>query len=596
MHSGNIAGKEEFGITQETYAFNVDVDPPADVSLGNLLTIPASASQRATGIAPSSEGEGGSESDSGVRVPFSFLDTPGHVSFSEMRHNVGAICDAILLVVAADEGVLDQTFESLRLARNLGRPLIVVINKMDLPGAAAKALRIRQELQDLGAKVHPPSAPVVSNTGDLVVVEMSALKDADAVTAGGTGRGFYELKQALLLVSQQLPLTYDANAPPRGVVVESMVEAGRGPVVRVNLTQGTLARGDHFLAEGVFDGRVKDIRAMAGAAKPILELGQALSRHSGDARVVRGSSSNMSLESVGAGYTVDVTGCIALPNPGAEFVVCSSMEQAKLAALVGRNKIKYADQERVVPEREAAEAAQAEAEAEAQRPQRQLGQGQGAPKRQSRAQQVEVEEDEFDEAEEVDDEAAASLYEDDAGAAVDADADAEEEFDEEEDVDEEDEGETISADEVPVDLDPRGRVAPPLPPRAQWELSAPPPPTQRAMPLANLRPQFKFYTLDADASPQAEESATHNANVTVQQIQDEGGKRKFGLTVLIKTQNMGALQMVSPRWDGAGGPVQGRHCRSNCGSGGDSPPATAVVCLFVRWLVSVSSCARRSRR
>jgi hypothetical protein len=399
---------------------------------------------------------------------------------------------------------------------------------------------------------------------------MSALKDAEKPGKPGEKGGFHELKQALLLVSQQLPLSYDANAPPRGVVVESMVEPGRGPVVRVNLTQGTLARGDYFLAEGVFDGRVKDIRAVGGAAKPILELGQALSRHSGDAKVVRGSSSNLSLESVGAGYTVDVTGCIALPNPGSEFVVCSSLEQAKLAALVARNKIKYADQERVVPEREAEEAAQEEAL------QRQLGET--APKRGSRAQALEQDEEEgeFDEVEEVDEEAsAASLYED--AAAVDADAAEEEQFDEEEEMDEEeeeDDGETISADEVPVDLDPRGRVAPPLPPRAQWELSAPPPPTQRAMPLANLRPQFKFYTLDADASPQAEESAAHNANVTVQQVQDEGGKRKFGLTVLIKTQNMGALQMVRERDGRRRGEGRGR---GGVGDEQRGPPRGPVV-------------------
>jgi len=533
LRGANMAQKEEFGITQETYAFNVEVDPPPGVRLGKLVTLPAPKEN-------SSSSSGSSSSSSAVRVPFSFLDTPGHVSFGEMRSTVGSLCDAILLVVAADEGVLDQTFETLRLARNLGRPLIVAINKMDLPGARDKADRIRKELVDMGATLHPPDKPKTSNKGDIVVLELSALHD----DTKHDGQGFQSLKQALLLLCQQLPLQYDAFAPPVGAVVESMVHPGRGNLVRVLLQQGVLDRGDHFVAEGVFEGRVKDIRAMEGAprvpqdavTRPLRE-----SEDDGEHTRDREKADDLSLASVGAGWTVDVMGCVALPNPGAPFVVCSSKEQAHLSALVARNKMQYRDQLRegqfMPPDMLAAAAKDSAEVAEAK-------------ERTARALRTAAEQSMQQEYQD----ALADAREQgiDVDAAL-AEVEAEGQFDEEETVEEdieEDDGDDnipVHADDVPVDLDPRSRVAPPLPPRSEWELSAPPPPTRRALPIAHLRPAFKFYTLELE-QPVAgadEDAQARNAGANVQQPQqDASGTRKFGLNIILKTQNMGALRMV----------------------------------------------------
>jgi hypothetical protein len=116
-----------------------------------------------------------------------------------------------------------------------------------------------------------------------------------------------------------------------------------------------------------------------------------------------------------------------------------------------------------------------------------------------------------------------------------------------------DEGGSIDPNDVPVDLDPRARVAPPLPPRSEWELSPPPPPASRAMPIAQLRPQFKFYTLEADETQEEADASARNAAVQVDQIPSAGATsgngagaapRRFGLTVLLKAHTMGALRML----------------------------------------------------
>ena len=584
LRGANVAAKEEFGITQETYAFHVDLDP-LDLEVGRLVKVPFVPGKHRTAAA---RGQAGAAASAGagsslVRVPFSFLDTPGHVSFSEMRQTVSSVCDAILLVVAADEGVLDQTFETLRLARNLQRPLIVVINKMDLPGSKEKAARIRRELQDLGAKLHPPTAPKVSPSGDVVVVETSALMDRT---------GFRSLKQALLGVANALPLEYDAHyAPAHGTVIESMVLPGRGNLVRVNLQQGTLHRGDYFVAEGVFEGRVKDIRAMRGG---------------GGGNAEDDSSENgLSMTSVGAGYTVDVMGCISLPNPGASFVVSSCKEQAVLQALVGRNAIKYKDQERVVarglPEDEEEQgvaarrrpnleqegapdaATSAAAPKSAAAASRSTSKQPDAGAELTEADDAEIdeveEEEEYDEVEQevTDDTDAAPSHSASTAAAVDPAA-----------VDADDR--TIDADEVPVDLDPRGRVAPPLPPRASWELSPPPPPAQRAMPLANLRPQFKFYTVMPDASAVEAGSQSRNAASPIALPDSDSAEKRFGLTVLLKTQNMGALNMLRASIEdmnsvnAARGLRQWKCTRSRALA--QSTIASGVICVLISSLPS----------
>lgn len=249
-----------------------------------------------------------------------------------------------------------------------------------------------------------------------------------------------------------------------------------------------------------------------------------------------------------------------------------------LQALVGRNAIKYKDQERVVamglPEEEekqqggvAKRRPNLDQEGASAATSGVVSAPRAATKQQAEdagAQLIEADADEeVDEVEEVDEEeeydevevegaedadVAAAASSSSAGSASAAFSD----------------DRTIDADEVPVDLDPRGRVAPPLPPQASWELSPPPPPSQRAMPLSNLRPQFKFYTLLPDASAAEADSQSRNAASPVALPAADDAEKRFGLTVLIKTQNMGALNMVGRllefAWDSAPGTRLRRIC------------------------------------
>ena len=500
LRGGNIAAKEEFGITQETYAFDVSIEDPKPAK-------PSPTSKDKKPLGPK-------------KYAFSFLDTPGHVSFTDMRTNVANASDLILLVVAADEGVLDQTFETLRTARQLNRPLVVIINKMDLPNARANADRIKAELQELGAKLHTPDQPYVSLQGDLVVLEMSALRDETNLA---------QLRSVLLAVTKQLKPKADLNAVPRGQVIESMLARGRGNVLRVVLTEGELRIGQHFTADGLFEGRIKELRTMRGSF----------------------GSASESVQVSGPGRTIDVTGCVALPNPGTPFVVASSAKQAELMAKTKRNSIRYQDQQRVI-------------EAEAMADQDQDGDMttrafERHPDRDYEDEEGEHDYDEdgdpdedgmedadedFDEIEDVDE-----IDQVKAGRATDAGADYAMQADDGEyvdgedlaAVDDDDDSAPIRAEDVPIDLDPRSRVAPPLPPRSSWELSPPPPPTQRSLPLANLRPKFKFYSLVPDQMTTEAEANARNAAAAIVAPSSE---KRAGLSILIKTQNMGALNMI----------------------------------------------------
>ncbi|SNB59348.1 bacterial translation initiation factor 2 (bIF-2) [Marinobacter sp. es.042] len=181
------------------------------------------------------------ETDHGM---VSFLDTPGHAAFTAMRARGAQCTDIVILVVAADDGVMPQTKEAVQHARSAGVPIVVAINKMDKEGADPD--RIKSELAAL--EVVPEDWG-----GDVQFVPVSA----------HTGDGIDALLEAVLLQSEILELEASTDAPAKGVVVESSLERGRGSVATVLVQNGTLRQGDMVVA-GAYFGKVRAMTDEAG--------------------------------------------------------------------------------------------------------------------------------------------------------------------------------------------------------------------------------------------------------------------------------------------------------------------------------------------
>ncbi len=183
-----------------------------------------------------------------------FLDTPGHEAFTAMRARGAKVTDIVVIVVAADDGVMPQTKEAIAHARAANVPIVVAINKIDKPEANPD--RVKQEL--VAESVLPEEYG-----GDVQFMPVSAR----------TGKGIDELLDAILLQAEVLELKAPTDAPAKGIVIESRLDKGRGPVATVLVQSGTLKRGDILLAGAVF-GRV---RAMADEnGKVIAEAGPSI--------------------------------------------------------------------------------------------------------------------------------------------------------------------------------------------------------------------------------------------------------------------------------------------------------------------------------
>jgi len=189
-----------------------------------------------------------------------FIDTPGHAAFSEMRSRGANVTDIVVLVVAADDGIMEQTVEAINHARAAKVPMIVAINKMDKPGA--NPARVRQDLLQHGVVVEQMG-------GDVLDVEVSAK----------TKLGLDRLEEALLLQAEILDLKANPDRPGSGTVVEAKLERGRGAVATLLVQRGTIRVGDIFVA-GAAWGRVRALLddhgqpvESAGPATPVEVLG-----------------------------------------------------------------------------------------------------------------------------------------------------------------------------------------------------------------------------------------------------------------------------------------------------------------------------------
>ncbi|QFS88400.1 MULTISPECIES: translation initiation factor IF-2 [unclassified Marinobacter] len=218
------------------------------------------------------------ETDHGM---VSFLDTPGHAAFTAMRARGAQCTDIVILVVAADDGVMPQTKEAVQHARSAGVPLVVAINKMDKEEADPD--RIKNELSALD--VIPEDWG-----GDVQFVPVSA----------HTGLGIDDLLEAVLLQAEILELEASPDAPARGVVVESSLERGRGSVATVLVQNGTLRQGDMVVA-GSFYGKVRAMTDEAG--KQVKEAGPSI--------------------------PVEILGLNGTPDAGDEFFAVADEKKAK---------------------------------------------------------------------------------------------------------------------------------------------------------------------------------------------------------------------------------------------------------------------------
>jgi translation initiation factor IF-2 len=218
------------------------------------------------------------ETDHGM---ISFLDTPGHAAFTAMRARGAKSTDIVILVVAADDGVMPQTVEAVQHAKAAGVPLIVAVNKMDKEGADPE--RVKNELS--AKEVIPEEWG-----GDTQFIPVSAL----------TGEGVTELLDAVLLQAEVLELTAARDVPAQGIVIESRLDKGRGSVASLLIQTGTLRRGDVVLA-GLQFGRV---RAMLD------ENGQPI-------------------EEAGPSIPVEILGLNGTPDAGDQFAVVESEKRAR---------------------------------------------------------------------------------------------------------------------------------------------------------------------------------------------------------------------------------------------------------------------------
>jgi len=210
-----------------------------------------------------------------------FLDTPGHEAFTSMRARGAQVTDIVILVVAADDGVMPQTVEALNHAKASGVPIVVAVNKIDKP--EARPDRVRQQLSEHGLIPEEWG-------GDTIFVDISAK----------TGVGIDQLLEMVLLVADMNELKADPTVDPRGVIIEAKLDRGKGPVATVIVQEGTLKVGNILVSESSW-GKV---RAM------IDDRGR-------------------NLKEAGPSTPVEILGFNDVPSPGETFKVVGSEKEAR---------------------------------------------------------------------------------------------------------------------------------------------------------------------------------------------------------------------------------------------------------------------------
>jgi len=224
-----------------------------------------------------------------------FLDTPGHEAFTTMRARGAKVTDIVVLVVAADDGVMEQTREAVSHSKAAGVPIVVAVNKMDKEGADPD--RVKRELSDLGLMPEDWG-------GDTIYAHVSAKKR----------EGLDELLELILLQAEVLDLKANPDKPGRGHVVEAKLDKGRGPVGTVLIQEGQISQGDAFVC-GLISGKV---RAMF-------------------------DDQGRQIKSAGPAIPAEIQGFEAIPEAGDEFVI---VKDEKVARKIAEDRrVKHRDKE-----------------------------------------------------------------------------------------------------------------------------------------------------------------------------------------------------------------------------------------------------------
>ena len=210
-----------------------------------------------------------------------FIDTPGHEAFTAMRARGAKVTDVVVLVVAADDGIMPQTNEAINHAKAAKVPIIVAINKIDLPSANVD--RVKTQLQDKGLTPEDWG-------GETICVPVSATK----------GTGIDQLLDMMILQAEIMELKASPTSPPRATVIEAQIEPGRGPTATVIVQMGTLKVGQPFIC-GHFSGKVKSLINDAGE----------------------------NVKEAGPATPVKVLGFTGLPNAGDELTVMDSEKSVR---------------------------------------------------------------------------------------------------------------------------------------------------------------------------------------------------------------------------------------------------------------------------
>ena len=221
-----------------------------------------------------------------------FLDTPGHEAFTAMRARGAKVTDIVILVVAADDGVMPQTREAINHSLAASVPIIIAINKIDKPDS--KPERVKQELMEFG---------LVSEEwgGETIFVEVSAKQKTN----------LEELLEMVLLQADVLELKANPNKPARGTIVEAKLDKGRGPVATVLVQEGSAKVGDYFVC-GIHYGRIRAMQNDRGEKVP----------------------------SAGPSMPVEVIGLTGVPDAGDAFVIMPDERQAKEIAMLRQQKVR----------------------------------------------------------------------------------------------------------------------------------------------------------------------------------------------------------------------------------------------------------------
>ncbi len=213
-----------------------------------------------------------------------FVDTPGHAAFTEMRSRGAKVTDIVVLVVAADDGVMDQTKEAIAHSKAADVPIVVAVNKIDKDNADPD--RVKRELSDFGLIPEDWG-------GTTIFCETSAKK----------GVGIAELLESVQLQAEILELRADPDRMAKGTVIEAQLHKGRGPVATVLVQEGTLRPGDNFVA-GIYSGKVRSLTNERGEQ----------------------------VQEAGPSIPVEVQGLSGVPQAGDEFVVLTDEKMAKSVA------------------------------------------------------------------------------------------------------------------------------------------------------------------------------------------------------------------------------------------------------------------------